>query len=294
MDGSATTSGCDFMKHWVLLALLFLSTGCLASEVEVFDDLGNSVRLSARPNNIVSLAPHLTEMLFSLGVGDRVVATVQYSDYPEAAKSVPRLGDAFSLSVEAIVAVDPDLIVAWSTGGNHRTLTQLRELGYALYINEAASLEGIGSTVQRIGLLVGEGEQGTRLAADFNAQLRQQKQQNQSGDPATVFFQISDSQLYTVNDQHLIGQGLEVCGGRNIFGGLSIMVPMVSLESVVNANPDVILVASPHEGYVGRWSQEWARLGWEGRVRAINASLITRPSLRMLDGIKSMCKLINE
>jgi iron complex transport system substrate-binding protein len=282
------------MNKIVLFAMLLLSLSCSAESVVVTDDLGNRVSMASPPVRIVSLAPHLTEILFSLGVGDRLIATVRYSDYPEAAKQVPRLGDAFSLSIEAIVGVNPDLILAWSTGGNQRTLTQLRELGFAIYLNESADLQGIASTVRRIGKLVGKPALANRLAGNFADELSELRMQQLAGPAPGVFFQISDSQLYTINSQHLIGQGIELCGGINVFGDLPIMVPLVSLESVIDANPDVILVASPHEAFVSRWTKEWARLKWDGRVRTINASLITRPSLRMLDGIKSMCKLMNE
>ena len=109
-----------------------------------------------------------------------------------------------------------------------------------------------------------------------------------------IFFQISDKQLYTVNGGHLIGQAISACGGQNIFDELGLSVSMVSLESVLDANPDLILVVSPYEGFVTHWSDAWRELGWEGRVRYINASLVTRPSLRMLEGIKSLCKIIKD
>lgn len=263
-----------------------------AAEYKVVDDLGRTVLLQAEPQRIVSLAPHLTEILFSLGVGDRVVATVRYSDYPEAAKAIPRLGDAFSLSIEAILDVDPDLILAWSTGGNHRTLLRLKDMGYPVYQNEAANLNDIADTAERLGRLVGRKAEGLALAASFRQELADIRSSNQLDKPTSVFFQISDNQLYTVNNEHLIGQGIAACGGRNIFGELSLSVPMVSLESVLDANPEVILIASPHEGFKTRWLEEWGRLGWHGRIRYIDASLITRPGLRMLDGINFMCDLL--
>jgi len=282
------------MRLIAVFLSIFATLCANAASFSVIDDFGHEVRLDGKPEKIVSLAPHLTELLFSLGAGDRIVATVRHSDYPDAATRIPRLGDAFSLSVEAIVDVDPDLILAWSTGGNQRTLQQLRQLGYPIYLNEASVLDQIATTVERIGRLVGETGVGKAHGEDFRNTLAGLAEKNNALEPVRVFFQISDNQLYTINNDHLIGQAITTCGAENVFGELGLPVPMVSLESVLDANPDVILVASPYEGFETRWSHEWTRLGWQGRIRYLNASLITRPGLRMLDGIKIMCKQLRK
>ena len=258
------------------------------------DDTGQVISLDSRPNRIVSLSPHLTEILFSLGVGEKIIATVHYADYPDAARQIPRLGDVFSISVEAIVALAPDLILAWTTGGNQRTLQQLKELGYPIFLNEAGSLAGVASSVERIGQLVGRSDTASKLAREFVNGVNAIATEQRAKPEIRVFFQIADTQLYTVNNQHLIGQALSVCGAENIFGEVSIAVPMVSFESVVEQNPDFVVVAAPYEGFVSKWNSEWEMLGWSIRVRYLDASLITRPGLRMLDGIKSLCKTLRE
>jgi len=110
----------------------------------------------------------------------------------------------------------------------------------------------------------------------------------------SVFFQISDSQLFTVNRDHLIGQAIDLCNGENVFAETTVSVPMVSLENVIVANPERIIVSIPYTGFVSVWAHEWQRLGWSDRVRSIDASLITRPSLRMLEGITEMCNLLRD
>ena len=284
-------AGSNVMRLIISLSLLF-SYGNVFASVEVVDDLGLKVKLKSNPERIVSLSPHLTELLFSLGVGEKIVATVAHADHPAAAKKIPRLGNAFSLSVEAIIDLSPDLILAWSTGGNHMTLSRLRELGYVIYINEVRTLEGIAGAVARLGALVGEKETGLQLESDYLKQLFMIRNSEKSELGPKVFFQISDKQLYTINGAHLIGRTISVCGGQNIFNDLGMSVSMVSLESVVDANPDLIIVARPYEGFTTSWSDTWRRLGWGGRIRYIDASLVTRPSLRMIEGIKSMCKSI--
>ena len=266
----------------------------LFADIRVVDDSGTAVVLAEPAGKIVSLSPHLTELLFSLGVGDRIEATVDFSDYPEAALKIPRLGNAFSVSVEAVIEQSPDLIVAWMTGGNHRTFEQLRALGYPVFVNEASSLVDIAAAVQQLGVLVGKPRRGRELAEDFKAGLERLKQSNRDADSPKVFFQISDAQLYTVNSQHLIGQAIEICGAENIFSDVEFFVPMVSYESVVERNPDFLVVSSPYPEYKSVWNERWKNLGWSGRVRTIDASLITRPSLRMLEGIKVLCETIGQ
>ena len=280
------------MKTTLVLCLFWSVT--LFADIRVVDDSGTAVVLAEPAGKIVSLSPHLTELLFSLGVGDRIEATVDFSDYPEAALTIPRLGNAFSVSVEAVIEQSPDLIVAWMTGGNHRTFEQLRALGYPVFVNEASSLVDIAAAVQQLGVLVGKPRRGRELAEDFKVGLERLKQSNRDADSPKVFFQISDAQLYTVNSQHLIGQAIEICGAENIFSDVEFFVPMVSYESVVERNPDFLVVSSPYPEYKSVWNERWKNLGWSGRVRTIDASLITRPSLRMLEGIKVLCETIGQ
>jgi|TARA_B110000977_G_scaffold31602_1_gene41873 iron complex transport system substrate-binding protein len=280
------------VKTTLVLCLFWSVT--LFADIRVVDDSGTAVVLAEPAGKIVSLSPHLTELLFSLGVGDRIEATVDFSDYPEAALKIPRLGNAFSVSVEAVIEQSPDLIVAWMTGGNHRTFEQLRALGYPVFVNEASSLVDIAAAVQQLGVLVGKPRRGRELAEDFKVGLERLKQSNRDADSPKVFFQISDAQLYTVNSQHLIGQAIEICGAENIFSDVEFFVPMVSYESVVERNPDFLVVSSPYPEYKSVWNERWENLGWSGRVRTIDASLITRPSLRMLEGIKVLCETIGQ
>ena len=280
------------MKHTLLLFLCWSVT--VFADITVVDDSGTTLVLAEPARKIVSLSPHLTELLFSLGVGDRIEATVDFSDYPEAALNIPRLGNAFSVSVEAVIEQSPDLIVAWMTGGNHRTFEQLRALGYPVFVNEASSLVGIAVAVQQLGILVGKPDRGLELAESFRVDLERLRQSSSGEGSPKVFFQISDAQLYTVNSQHLIGQAIEVCGAENIFSDVEFFVPMVSYESVVERNPDVLVVSSPYPGYKSAWDDRWNDLGWSDRVRTIDASLITRPSLRMLEGIEMLCETLGQ
>ena len=276
-----------------LVFLLFFSLPVFA-KISLVDDSGAKVVLTEPAKKIVSLSPHLTELLFSLGVGERIEATVEFSDYPEEALQIPRLGSAFAVSVEAVIELSPDLIVAWMTGGNYRTFEQLKGLGYSVFVNEANNIDDIGLAVEQLGLLVGKPALGRQLSARFRADLAEVRQSRSSIESPTVFFQISDTQLYTVNHKHLIGQAIEACGAQNIFADVRIPVSMVSYESVVVLNPDFLVVSTPYLGYESAWDKRWRKLGWGDRIKTIDASIITRPSLRMLEGVKTLCRFFDD
>jgi iron complex transport system substrate-binding protein len=260
--------------------------------VRVKDDLGNDVVLTGQASRIVSLSPHLTEILFALGVGKHIVGTVRYSDYPEQAKKIPRLGDAFSVNVESVLSMQPDLIFSWYTGGINRSVERLKRLGIPVYVNESSSLTSLADGLLRMGTLVGASEKAQQLKEQFLRELGSLKVSAENG--PRVFFQISDQDLYTVNESHLIGQTIKHCGGQNLFPSLNPDVTLVSKEAVVAGQPDLILITqvpgTPDSPWIDRW-QRYER--FEDRIRTIDPNLISRPSFRMLDGIREVCRLIS-
>jgi len=273
--------------------LLLFACWPLYAEIRVKDDLGNDVVIAARAERIVSLAPHLTELLFTLGVGQRIVGTVKYSDYPEQARQIPRLGDAFTLSVEAVLELQPDIVFAWHTGGANRSIDRLRELKIPVYINESANLLSIADGVVRMASLVSTRQAGLKLKQQFIQALASVQVQTQ--ERPLVFLQVSEQDLYTINDEHLIGQAINHCGGRNLFANLSPAVALISKEAVLAARPDVILVTQAATGPTSPWIERWnVYESLRGKVKVLNAGLISRPSFRMLAGIRELCRLIQD
>ena len=272
---------------------LFISAQVF-SQIRVEDDTGFIVELPSPPARIISLAPHITEILFSLGVGDKIVGTVRFSDYPSEASAIPVLGDAFAINLESILSLEPDLVVAWYTGGANTTVSKIRELKIPVFINHAPDLASIGTFIKKIGLLVGKQEQGVLLEQQFFSRLNSFGGRKDRPEKK-VFFQIADQQLFTVSDTHLIGQAISMCGGKNIFGSLDIPVPIVSKESVLTTNPDLIIISKPSNHAGLSWLEKWAKInGFRDKVRFIEAELISRPSMRMLQGIERLCQLISQ
>lgn len=279
----------------VCVFLLFtIFTANVQGEISVQDDLQNRVQIPAPAKRIISLAPHLTELLFSLEVGAQLVGTSRYSDYPRAALDIPVIGDAFSVNVETVVDLQPDIIFAWSTGGANRALDRLGKLGYAIYLNEAKTIGGIGRTIVAMAELVGKRERGRLLQQQLERRVAELRRANAQLPTVRVFFQISDQDLYTVNKHHLIGQAITVCNGENVFAEETITVPLVSKESIVMTAPDIIVISKPEKGSVSPWEKRWSDYsGFGEKLRWIDPGLISRPSLRMLTGIEQLCELIH-
>ena len=278
---------------------LFL-VACFAASAEttVTDDFGNPVTVASPAQRIITLAPHLTELLFQLELGDKVVGVVEFSDFPPAARTIQRVGNAFAVSVEAIVALQPDLIVAWGSGGSREQLRKLRSMGITIYISEPKHLADVAESMYRIALLGGREQAGLRIKSEFNSRLDQLREHANVKTRPRIFLQVSSNDLYTVNDSHLIGQAINLCGGTNIFGTIDVPVPLVSNESILVGQPDII-VRSSVENEVGDWRDRWS--GKEqipavmaGNLYQISADLISRPGFRMLQGIGQLCDIILE
>ena len=277
------------LLSWFLLLAVPAGHLCAA---EVVDDLGNVHHIQQPVDRIISLAPHLTEILFALGVGDRIVGTVHYADYPPAAKAIPRLGDAFNVSVESVVASKPDIVLAWSTGGSSQSINQIRSMDIPVYMNEPGDIAQFLDGVERIGAAIGESEAAFTLTTRFRLRL---KEIGSSDRHTRVFFQISDQSLYTVNGEHLIGHAIRHCGGQNVFEDIQPTVPQVSKEAVLSAQPELILITQLPGTKESEWFEEWRRYpSVIDRVEGIDPNLISRAGPRLLQGIERVCGMMSE
>jgi iron complex transport system substrate-binding protein len=255
-----------------------------------------SAAVAAR--RIVTLSPHLAELAYSAGAGDWLVGVVEFSDFPPPVAKLPRVGDAFRVDYEAVAALKPDLILAWTSGNPPETVQRLRDLGFRVVSLEPADLADIGAEVAEIGALAGTAPVANAAAAQFASRLAALRAAAQGAAPLNVFVQLSERPYFTVTDRHFIGQGLQLCGGRNVFGTLPGLTAIVALESILEAAPDVIVASDM--GGTGEWTLAgWAR--WKdlpavkrGNLYALNADLLSRPSARILDGVAGLCGILDE
>jgi len=279
-------------------AALALAVAAGASaQVRVLDVDGHAVQLAAPAARVVSLAPHLTELMFAIGAGDRVVGTVEYADYPEAARHVPRVGDSSLLDLERIVALRPDLVLVWRHGNSPQQLQRLAALQLPTYASEARTLADIARTLRDLGTLVGTPEGAERRARQFEAALSELRARYGGRRTLTVFYQIWNQPLITINGEHLISQVLELCGARNVFADQRLLTPTVTEEAVLLADPDVI-VAGWSDSYGQAPLQAWRRLRAlratrEDHLLQVDPDLLHRQSDRVLLGARALCSQLD-
>lgn len=250
---------------------------------------------------LIALSPHLTELVYTAGAGDRLVGAVEYSDYPAEALDVPRIGDAFRLDYEAIAAVNPDLILAWGSGTPVDVQDRLRNIGYHVVPLDATGLDGIAAQVERIGALTGTERVAEAAAAAYRARLAELRERYREVPVVDVFYQISAQPLFTITGRHVISEAIDTCGGHNVFADVAGLSPAVSLEAVLVAEPDVIvaghdtLPSGRFEELAARWS------GWtsipavrDGHLYVLDSDRMHRPTTRILDAVETLCAHLDD
>lgn len=280
----------------VLCASLVLATitPLKASEQRcVIDDIQQTVCLDKPARRIIALSPGATELVYAAGAGEQLVAVVSFSDYPEAAKALPRIGGYDRFDMEAILAAKPDLIIAWKEGNPREQVMQLRSFGFPVYHGDQRNFEDIASTIKRLGVLAGTEKPANREADRFLARIRALRQQYAAAEPVSTFYQVWVNPLMTANAKHFIGHAISLCGGDNIFGDLQRLTPRISREAVLAADPEVIIAGGMGEDDPG-WLEEWRAYTNLKAVRSDNLffvppSTLQRPSPRLLDGITLLC-----
>ncbi len=275
-----------------LLAAL-LPAAAAGATVSATDDSGRVVTLAAPAARIISLAPHATELLFAAGAGARVVGVSAYSNFPAEASRLPSVGDAMRADMERIIALKPDLIVGWKSGNNPAQLERLRALGLPVFDSEPRQFDDIASSLERLGALAGTVE-GRAAAARFRADLRALRERYSARKPVRVFYQIWPSPLMTLNDAHIVSEAIRLCGGVNLFGKLAPLVPTVSREAVLKADPEAIFVSDEDAQAFGRWR------GYGNLTAVRNDSLfridggvMNRAGPRMLGATALLCEQID-
>ncbi len=280
---------------WVVLTFWHLPTQ--ADAVEVIDDMGNRVSLPHPARRIVALAPHIVEVAYAVGSGDRLVGAVSYSDFPEAAKALPRVGTYKAFSSEAILRLNPDLVLAWYSGNGPERVAAVQALGIPVYFSEPRKLDDIGSSLEKIGVLSGSAEAKV-IRQQFDQELQRLRQTYQHRQPVSVFYQVWNQPLQTLNGDHLVSDIVRLCGGRNIFAEAQSLAPKVSVEAVLRLNPQVIVASGMGEARP-EWLDDWLR--WpslravqQKQLKFIPPDIIQRNTPRILQGAKTLCEQLQD
>lgn len=275
--------------------LLGIAGNVAHAKISVTDDAGNIVSLARPALRVISLAPHTTELLFAAGANKRIIGVSSYSDYPPAARIIPSIGNINGIDIERIVKLKPDLIVAWGHGNPETQLERLKQFRIPIYISNPDNLEEIASSIERLGTLVGSNSQAYETASLFRQRWQHLVDTYKDARPVTVFYQIWKNPLMTLNNHHLVSKVIELCGGKNVFGTLKPLVPTVTTEAVLAANPEVIITPSDaNETSMQSWQRYTAlQATRKKQLFTIPADEISRAGPRIIDAAENMCALLD-
>jgi iron complex transport system substrate-binding protein len=275
-----------------LIFLAALAAFQAQAAITVTDDDGKAVTLQKPAQRVISMAPHVTELLFAAGGGPHVVGVTAYSDFPEEAKKIQQIGSSREVDLERIMALKPDLIVVWRHGSSERQIEMLRKLGVPLFYNEPQKLDDIPESVLKLGRLMGTEKTAAPAAAGLRQQLASLRSRYGKRPLVPAFYQVWDKPLYTLNGEHIISDALRLCGGQNIFAGLPATAPVVSVEGVLQKNPEAIFATAEKDyGGVSMWKPYGMLLAVRNdNLFTIDGNLLNRSGPRMIAGAAMLCE----
>lgn len=266
-----------------------------AADLSLPQHSGEALTLEQPAQRLITLAPHLAELVYLAGAGDRLLATVAHSNYPAAAEALPRIGDAFRFDLEQIMALQPDLVIAWDSGNPEAAITGLEELGLPVWRTEVRTIEDMATLMRQIGIATGQDAEPQALAVEQRWKALQD--QFTGRQPVSYFYQVAERPLYTVNGEHLISRGLSACGAHNVFVDLPNLAPQINPEAVLAADPDVLLSGrlDTDDEPLAHW-RSWPRLAavQNEALFYLPADLINRATPRLLDAIEIACLLLDD
>lgn len=266
-------------------------TQSIAAPITAADDLGRKVELRQPAQRIVTLAPFLTELAFSAGVGHRVVGASAFSDYPAPARDIPRVASAAGISIESLASLHPDLVLAWADTIRPPEVERIERLGAAVFVARVRTLEDVPRLLEAAARLAGVGP--PRAADAFRRRVDALRRAHSALPRLRAFVEIWPRPLTTIGAGHWIDEALEICGAGNAFADLPGVAPQVDLEVVYRRDPDVIAGTGPKDGeaaFQARWNaRETLAAVRAHRLVYLDADLIERPGLRLADGVTALC-----
>ena len=284
------------MKRYLLISALCAAQFQAHAAITVNDDDGKPVTLQKPAQRVVALAPHVTELLFAAGGADKIVGAVSYSDYPEAAKQIPRVGDNRQVDMERLLSMKPDLLVVWRHGTSERQIDQLRQLGIPMFHSEPKKLDQIADNLEKMGKLLGTEAAANTAAKELRQKLAALRTQYAARPPVRTFYQVWDKPLYTLNGEHIVSDALKACGGQNIFADQKVTAPVVSVEAVLEADPEAVFATAEKDyGGVNLWRPyKTLKATRQDNLFTIDGGMLNRAGPRMIAGTAVLCEKLEE
>lgn len=263
------------------------------AQVAVLDAHGTRVTLTKPAKRIISLAPHITDLIYEAGAGAELVGITSESGYLVRGKKVPVIGSYSGVSVEAILRQKPDLILTWANGGYAKELSRLKSMGIPVFVSHPLKLEDVGSELQAIGVLTGHTKAADVSAQNYLKRLNQIKHKYAQKERVKTFIQINQSPMFTVSKNSFLGQMIEDCHGDNIFGDLPQAAPQINVEAVLRAKPQVIISTGSAQAALNAWKKWSIPATDQKHLYLLSSKHATLASPKVLDALEMMCTQID-
>lgn len=281
------------IRRAILWLCLLLAVPAQAAAIRLVDDAGQVLELDRPPQRIISLTPHLTELLFAVGAGAQVVGVDSASDYPRAARTLPRVGDYSRVNFERVLALKPDLVLVWVGGNRAADVHGLEKMGLPVLHTQATRLDDVARLLRLVGRASGHAGEGEAAARDFTARLAALQVRATRQPPVSVFYQVWDPPLMTVGGAHWISDALALCGARNVFADLTAATPVVSREAVLRRAPELIVSGSDAPDPRRQWQRFASLPAVKNQAFArVNADRLHRPTPRLIEGVAELCAAV--
>ena len=285
-------------KIFSLVFILILTTS-LAQAREVSDMVGRVVDVPDNPQRIVALAPSITEIIFSLGQEAKLKGVTRYSDFPPAAKDLPRVGSYVHLDLERIVALQPDLCFATKDGNPIHIIEKIEALKIPVFVIDLRNMDEIMATIQRVGEVLSAQQKAAELVSDMRQRLKKvQRKIAQVGHRPAVFFQLDAAPIVSAGNGTFTNELINLAGGKNLAAGAN-PYPRYSWEEILKLQPEIVIVASMAGGYSKEklkndWLQ-WPQLPavQTNRIYVVEANLFDRPTARLFYGLEVLAEIIH-
>lgn len=297
--------GVQFKSLLWLLAVLCLGTSCqrrtpsvTSSNNQLFtDEIGRQVALTPNPQRIISLAPNITETLFALGLGERVVGVTTYCDFPAEAKTKGKVGDTLKPNLERLIALKPDLVLLSTASQLEKITRQLDQLGIPVFITNPKTVAEVLTSIRRLGEITGTSLRAEEIVRAMQAKIKDsQSATNQA--PPRVLYVLQLSPLITAGKNTFINDLINIAGGQSISGTETADYPQFSRETAIARAPEVIIVPESHGSElvsIEAIKRDFAVTPAvkNNRVVGVNPDLIVRPGPRIVDGLAALRKAIH-
>jgi len=284
---------------FLLISLFLWASVSTSATIKLKDEVGREVTFPFPPKRIISLAPNITEILFTLGLDEEIAGVSIHCNFPEKVKDKVQVGSYISLDFERIVSLKPDLVIATGAGNTREMVDRLGKLGFPTYVIFPKNFNDILQSIAHLGQVVGRAKEAGAIIQDMKRRRQKVIELTRDLHRPKVFLQIGEAPIVTVGKGSFGDDLIYLAGGENISRNEKERYPRLGVEEILKRSPEVILISSMNpRGDYGRILQQWGR--WKalpavenGRIHLIDSDLIDRPSPRIIEGLEEMVRRIH-